>query len=59
MELDTRILTGAVTIAIASDNPAVTVSPTEVTLKPLDMAPRTITVTAASDDDRNDESVVI
>ena len=35
VELDTRILTGAVTIAIASDNPAVTVSPTEVTLKPL------------------------
>ena len=28
VELDTRILTGAVTIAIASDNPAVTVSPT-------------------------------
>ena len=40
VELDTRILTGAVTIAIASDNPDVTVSPTEVTLKPLDMAPR-------------------
>ena len=59
VELDTRILTGAVTIAIASDNPAVTVSPTEVTLKPLDMAPRTITVTAASDDDRDDENVVI
>jgi len=57
--LDTRILTGAVTIAIASDNPAVTVSPTEVTLKPLDMAPRTITVTAAADDDRDDENVVI
>ena len=59
VELDTRILTGAVTIAIASDNPDVTVSPTEVTLKPLDMAPRTITVTAASDDDRDDENVVI
>ena len=59
VELDTRILTGAVTIAIASDNPAVTVSPTEVTLKPLDMAPRTITVTAASDADRNDETAVI
>ena len=59
VELDTRILTGAVTIAIASDNPAVTVSPTEVTLKPLDMAPRTITVTAAADDDRDDENVVI
>ena len=59
VELDTRILTGAVTIAIASDNPAVTVSPTEVTLKPLDMTPRTITVTAASDDDRDDENVVI
>ena len=59
VELDTRILTGAVTIAIASDNPAVTVSPTEVTLKPLDMAPRTITVTAASDDDRDDENVTI
>ena len=59
VELDTRILTGAVTIAIASDHPAVTVSPTEVTLKPLDMAPRTITVTAASDDDRDDENVVI
>ena len=59
VELDTRILTGAVTIAIASDNPAVTVSPTEVTLKPLDMAPRTITVTAASDADRDDENVVI
>ncbi len=57
--LDTRILTGAVTIAIASDNPAVTVSPTEVTLRPLDMAPRTITVTAASDADRNNESAVI
>ena len=59
VELDTRILTGAVTIAIASDHPAVTVSPTEVTLKPLDMAPRTITVTAAADDDRDDENVVI
>ena len=59
VELDTRILTGAVTIAIASDHPAVTVSPTEVTLKPLDMAPRTITVTAAADADRNDENVVI
>ena len=59
VELDTRILTGAVTIAIASDNPAVTVSPTEVTLKPLDMAPRTITVTAAADADRDDENVVI
>ena len=59
VELDTRILTGAVTIAIASDHPAVTVSPTEVTLKPLDMAPRTITVTAASDADRNDETAVI
>ena len=59
VELDTRILTGAVTIAIASDNPTVTVSPTEVTLKPLDMAPRTITVTAAADDDRDDENVVI
>ena len=59
VELDTRILTGAVTVAIASDNPAVTVSPTEVTLKPLDMAPRTITVTAASDADRDDENVVI
>ena len=59
VELDTRILTGAVTIAIASDHPAVTVSPTEVTLKPLDMAPRTITVTAASDADRNNESAVI
>ena len=57
--LDTRILTGAVTIAIASDNPDVTVSPTEVTLRPLDMAPRTITVTAASDADRNDETAVI
>ena len=59
VELDTRILTGAVTIAIASDHPTVTVSPTEVTLKPLDMAPRTITVTAAADDDRDDENVVI
>ena len=59
VELDTRILTGAVTIAIASDNPDVTVSPTEVTLRPLDMAPRTITVTAASDADRNNESAVI
>ena len=59
VELDTRILTGAVTIAIASNNPAVTVSPTEVTLKPLDMAPRTITVTAAADADRNDETAVI
>ena len=59
VELDTRILTGAVTIAIASDHPSVTVSPTEVTLKPLDMAPRTITVTAAADDDRDDENVVI
>ena len=59
VELDTRILTGAVTIAIASDNPAITVSPTEVTLKPLDMAPRTITVTTAADDDRDDENVVI
>ena len=59
VELDTRILTGAVTIAITTDNPAVTVSPTEVTLKPLDMAPRTIRVTAAADDDRDDESVVI
>ena len=57
--LDTRILTGAVTIAIASDNPDVTVSPTEVTLRPLDMAPRTITVTAASDADRNDESATL
>ena len=57
--LDTRILTGAVTVAIASDNPAVTISPTEVTLKPLDMAPRTITVTAAADADRDDENVVI
>ena len=59
VELDTRILTGAVTIAITSDNPAVTISPTEVTLKPLDMAPRTITVTAASDADRNDESATL
>ena len=59
VELDTRILTGAVTIAIASDNPDVTVSPTEVTLRPLDMAPRTITVTAAADADRNDETAVI
>ena len=59
VELDTRILTGAVTIAIASDNPDVTVSPTAVTLRPLDMAPRTITVTAASDADRNDETAVI
>ena len=57
--LDTRILTGAVTIAIASDNPDVTVSPTEVTLRPLDMAPRTITVTAASDADRNDETATL
>ena len=59
VELDTRILTGAVTIAIASDNPDVTVSPTEVTLRPLDMAPRTITVTAASDADRNDETATL
>ena len=59
VELDTRILTGAVTIAITTDNPAVTVSPTEVTLKPLDMAPRTIRVTAAADADRDDENVVI
>ncbi len=59
VELDTRILTGAVTVAIASDNPAVTVSPTEVTLRPLDMAPRTITVTAASDADRNNETATI
>ncbi len=59
VELDTRILTGAVTIAITTDNPAVTVSPAEVTLKPLDLAPRTITVTAAADDDRDDENVVI
>ena len=59
VELDTRILTGAVTVAIASDNPDVTVSPTEVTLRPLDMAPRTITVTAAADADRDDENVVI
>ena len=59
VELDTRILTGAVTVAIASDNPDVTVSPTEVTLRPLDMAPRTITVTAASDSDRNNETAVI
>ena len=59
VELDTRILTGAVTIAIASDHPDVTVSPTEVTLRPLDMAPRTITVTAAADADRNDETAVI
>ena len=57
--LDTRILTGAVTIAIASDNPDVTVSPTEVTLRPLDMTPRTITVTAASDADRNDETATL
>ena len=57
--LDTRILTGAVTVAIASDNPDVTVSPTEVTLRPLDMAPRTITVTAASDSDRNDETATL
>ena len=57
--LDTRILTGAVTVAIASDNPDVTVSPTEVTLRPLDMAPRTITVTAASDADRNDETATL
>ena len=59
VELDTRILTGAVTVAIASDNPDVTVSPTEVTLRPLDMAPRTITVTAASDADRNDETATL
>ena len=59
VELDTRILTGAVTIAIASNNPDVTVSPTEVTLRPLDMAPRTITVTAASDADRNDETATL
>ena len=59
VELDTRILTGAVTIAITTDNPAVTVSPAEVTLKPLDLAPRTIRVTAAADDDRDDENVVI
>ena len=59
VELDTRILTGAVTIAIASDNPDVTVSPTEVTLRPLDMTPRTITVTAASDADRNDETATL
>ena len=59
VELDTRILTGAVTIAIVTDNPTVTVSPTEVTLKPLDMVPRTITVTAAADDDRDDENVTI
>ena len=59
VELDTRILTGAVTIAIASDNPDVTVSPTEVTLRPLDMAPRTITVTTASDADRNDETATL
>ena len=59
VELDTRILTGAVTIAIASDNPDVTVSPTAVTLRPLDMAPRTITVTAASDADRNDETATL
>ena len=59
VELDTRILTGAVTIAIASDHPDVTVSPTEVTLRPLDMAPRTITVTAASDADRNDETATL
>ena len=59
VELDTRILTGAVTVAIASDNADVTVAPAEVSFRPLDMAPRTITVSAASDGDRNDESVVL
>ena len=59
VELDTRILTGAVTVAIASDNADVTVSPAEVSFRPLDMAPRTITVTAASDADRSDENVVL
>ena len=59
VELDTRILTGAVTVAIASDNADVTVSPAEVSFRPLDMAPRTITVSAASDADRNDENVVL
>ena len=59
VELDTRILTGAVTVAIASDNADVTVSPAEVSFRPLDMAPRTITVSAASDADRDDENVVL
>ena len=59
VELDTRILTGAVTVAITSDNADVTVAPAEVSFRPLDMAPRTITVSAASDGDRNDENVVL
>ena len=57
--LDTRWLGAEVTVAIASDNPAVAVSPDTVRFAPNDWAARTVTVTAAADADTDDETARI
>ena len=53
--LDTRWLGAEVTIAISSDNPDVTVSPSSVSISQHDWSARTITVTAAHDADDADD----
>ena len=53
--LDTRWLGAEVTVAIASDNPDITVSPTQVSFRPTDWDPRTIKVTVADDADSDDD----
>ena len=55
VDLDTRWLGSEVTVTIASDNPAVSVSPDTVSYRPGDWSPRTVTVTAAQDDDAEDD----
>ena len=59
VDLDTRWLGAEVTVAIASNNPALTVTPDTVSFSPTDWEPRTVTVTAAADADTDDETARI
>ena len=59
VELDTRWLGAEVTVAITSDNPDVTVSPTQASFRPTDWDPRTIKVTVADDADGDDDFAIL
>ena len=59
VELDTRWIGAEITVAISSDNPDITVSPEQVSFRPTDWDPRTITVTVAEDADGDDDFAIL
>ena len=59
VELDTRWIGAEITVSISSDNPDITVSPTQVSFRPTDWDPRTIEVTVAEDADGDDDFAIL